>query len=184
MDSLRQSKVDKHMVVGLSRFQQLLLITDGTVTELLEHYSNESISVEKIVEEFNANRSALPEAHKKPAHKEESPILLRKVLLKGTETLSKYLYAESSIFLDRLPDAFRYDLVHTQIPIGNLWTKYRFETYKADFAIKRSTVSSHLAILLGVPLNSDILSRTYCVYSKGRKAMIITEKFSTLQFNT
>jgi chorismate-pyruvate lyase len=166
----------------LSQFQKVLLITNGSITELLEHYTNETIKLEKLYEENVSSFDFLPNEHKALIEKNTSEILLRRVLLQGKLTLNNYLYAESSILLDNLPSDFREDLLASKLPIGKLWAKYRFETYKTDFSIKQEIADEYLAEHLKIKLNDDILSRTYSIYSRGKKTMVITEKFSTASF--
>lgn len=153
------------------------MITNGTVTELLEHYLEESIIVEKLYEDIMTYFNRIP-GHQSLIIEIDSPVLVRKVILKGKSSLNNYLYAESSILLNQLPHDFRHDLIYSHMPIGKLWSKYRFETYKADFVVQREKAGTDLANYLNISSDSDVLSRTYCVYSRGERTMIITEKFS------
>ena len=51
--SLTQRRMpNKQMLTGLSRFQRLLLVTDGTVTDMLEQYLEEKIKVQKLYEKI------------------------------------------------------------------------------------------------------------------------------------
>jgi chorismate-pyruvate lyase len=178
-NQIKTEKIRKINLSGLSHFQKTLLITDGTVTELLEFYLEESIKVEKLYEELETDFNRLPDGHKIEIESNDFPVLVRKVLLQGKSTLKNWLYAESSILIDRLTEGFRDDLLISHMPIGKLWAKYRLETYKTNFNIKNEKASKELADLLNIPVNSQVLSRTYCVYSHGKKTMVITEKFST-----
>lgn len=92
------------------------------------------------------------------------------------------MYAESCILTNNLPDDFKNDLIHSDIPIGKLWAKHRLETYKTNFTIQKEKANENIAKHLGVTINSNVLSRTYCVYSQGKRTMIITEKFSDQEF--
>jgi chorismate-pyruvate lyase len=179
---LKKTKVDKRQVIGLSDFQKVLLITDGTVTELLEHHLDEGIKIEKVYEEIENNNNNIPEAHSLLVDGSVSMVLLRKVILKGKESMKNHLYAESSILVNNLPKKFKDDLIDSHMPIGKLWSKYRFETYKSDFVVGKEKADKELAICLNVPVSTNILNRTYCVYSKGKRVMIITEKFSANSF--
>ena len=127
---LMPARINKQVLNGLSNFQQILLITDGTVTELLEYYLGESIKVKKLYERLESDIKCLSRSHIPYIDQNDFPVLERKVLLQGDSTLRNWLYAETSILIDRLPLEFRDDLMISNKPIGKLWSKYRFETYK------------------------------------------------------
>jgi len=172
------TKVNREVLSGLSDIQKSLLITDGTVTELLGCYLDEPVELEKLYENARVDINEIPEAHRHLVDSADFPVLLRKVLLKGKVTLKRCLYAESSILIDRLPRGFREDLLGSDMPIGSLWSKHRFETYKTDYLVQEDIANQDLATCLGISVGSKIFSRTYCVYSQGKRTMIITEKFS------
>lgn len=166
----------------LNHIQKILLMTDGTVTELLEYLSREPIVIEKVYQELESDLSGIPGDHLRSVDDGVAPVLVRKIILKGKYTNKNYIYAESTILVDRLPKPFREELIHTKTPIGKLWSKHRLETYKTDFVAVKEKSSREVSSHLTVPLNSDVLSRTYSVYSCGEKSMVITEKFSASLF--
>lgn len=178
---LKLSKVDRDFIAKLNGFQKLLLITDGTVTELLECYLNEPITVEKLTESILTWPSQPPTSHRRFLENHRK-FLYREVVLKGKQSFKKCLYAESSILIDNLPENFKNDLVKTEVPIGRLWSKHQLETYKTDFTIQREVANADLAFHLGIGIDSEVLSRTYCVYSDRKRTMVITEKFSINEF--
>lgn len=178
----KPSRIDKRSLAGLAHFQKTLLITDGTVTELLEFYLNDKITAVKIYEELEHNIENLPLEHRGLLDRAEDNVMLRKVLLQGAATGKNWLFAESSVLVDNLPTPFRNDLLSSSIPIGHLWFKHRLETFKSDYTIQTEAASQEVAERLSVPLGSEILSRTYCVYSDDKLVMIITEKFSKSDF--
>ncbi len=179
---LEPDKFNKEVLNKLSLFQKTLLITDGTVTELLEFFLDEKIKVKKLEEEIEQESKNLPLSHKSLIKTPDFPVLSRKVLLQGKTSLNTWLYAESSILINNLTSGFRKDLLVSHQPIGKLWSKYRLETYKTNFTIQKEKADKKLADYLTIPINSEVLSRTYCVYSQGKKTMIITEKFSSESF--
>lgn len=75
------TRVDKQFLIGLSLFQKILLITNGSVTALLEHYLDEVILVKKLYEEFEKNIDQLPDKHKLHIPSNDMPVLKRRVLL-------------------------------------------------------------------------------------------------------
>jgi chorismate-pyruvate lyase len=93
--------------------RKLLLDSTGMVTELLEALFDEPIDAERIMHESliaGANNTFdLDEGHE---------LLHRAALLRGRVTRRPYLYAESLIACDRLPEAVTAQLRHTVTPLG------------------------------------------------------------------
>lgn len=166
----------------LSDLQNILLRTDGTVTELLEYLSREPIVIDKIYQELERELASLPIAHRDCVNATDLPALVRKILLQGKRTRKNHIYAESTILLNNLPRPFRDELLYTRTPIGKLWSKHKLETYKTDFVATKERADRTIAQYLEIPFGSDLLSRTYSVYSCGLKSMVITEKFSATHF--
>ncbi len=164
----------------LSRFQKILLITDGTVTKLLEHYLDEPIIVHKLNEEIQQGINTFP-------HSDEldidtpTDVLRREIFLQGQLTGKNWIYADSTIFINHLSADFRQDLLESNQPIGKLWIKYRLETYKSILSIQEEK-AEELASYFGIEAHNRIITRTYSVYSNQKVIMIITEKFPLLFF--
>ena len=163
---------------GLSRFQKILLVTDGTVTKLLEHHLDESIKVVKLDEKTEKYHCDLYDVD---TELRGSPTLEREILLQGQQTKTNWLYAKSSIFLDHLRKDFLSDLLESNEPIGKLWAKYKLETYKKILVINRNK-AGELADYFNIASDDEIVSRTYNVYSNQQIIMIITEKFPVSYF--
>src|ERR687886_2949251 len=83
----------------LGTFQRVLLITDGTVTDVLEAYSGEPIRVVKLAQSLGAADAETPELDLAPNER----VLRRSILLQGTISGRNMLHAESVISPDRLP---------------------------------------------------------------------------------
>ena len=164
------------LLANLSRFQRLLLITDGTVTELLEQYLEESIKVLKLHEKVEHDFNQLFPSHRGFVDNNYMPALTRKVLLQGQTTLTNWTYAESSILLNHLPQGFRTDLLTSQEPIGKLWAKYQTETYKVIFHSEKM-LAGELSKYFNINPSEEVITRTYGVYSQQKLIMIITETF-------
>lgn len=168
---------NKEFLKNLTSFQRLLLITDGTVTELLEQYLEESIKVNKLYEKIEHDFDQLPQIHEEFVHFDQMPILKRKVLLQGQTSHKNWVYAESSILLNNLSPDFCNDLLTSQQPIGKLWEKYRTETYKGMLCSEKTPANQQIAEYFNIPIMADTISRTYGVYSKQKLTMVITEVF-------
>jgi chorismate-pyruvate lyase len=164
-------------LTNLSRFQKILLITDGTVTKLLEHYLDEPIIVNKLNEEIKQDVIFLDHYDVDAS----TDILQREIFLQGQLTGKNWIYAESAIFTDHLSADFRKDLLESNQPIGKLWIKYRLETYKSIISVEEEKAQI-LAPYFGIEAYDRIISRTYSVYSNQKVIMIITEKFPLLFF--
>ena len=170
--------MDTKLLAGLadlSRFQRILLITDGTVTTLLEHFVDESILVYKVNETIQQNVTSLSDHH------ESTNVLQRDIFLQGKKSGKNWLYAQSTIFIEHLSADFRHDLLASNQPIGKLWIKYQLETYKSIVSIKEEKAQT-LAPYFHIDTQDRIISRTYRVISQKKTIMIITEKFPTCFF--
>lgn len=164
---------------SLSLFQKVLLVTDGTVTQLIELYANESIRVRKIENNIVGNHAASAEVQSILQTNDDHALLKRVILLCGEHR--SYLYAESWFVMDRLPQDMRIKLETTNIPIGLLWREARLETYREiiDYRRERNAV---IATHLGINAAAELLSRTYLLYTQNQPMGMITEKFPASYF--
>lgn len=167
---------DTRLLTNLSRFQRILMVTDGTVTELLEQYLAEKIKVLKLYEKIEEKIEQITASHSDYVESNDLPVLKRDILLQGQSTKNNWIYAESTILLNHLNKGFRTDLLNSREPIGRLWEKYRYETYKVILSFDKRKVGT-LAGHFNISPESDVISRTYSVYSGGKIIMIITEVF-------
>ena len=167
---------EKDLLTGLSRFQRILMVTDGTVTELLEQYLSEKIKVSKLSEKIESNFDDLIPSHKDYLTLSPMPVLSRSILLEGQKTKQNWIYAESSILLDNLHLGFRSDLLASREPIGRLWEKYQYETFKTILDFEKRE-AGELSEYFDLPASSTLISRTYEVSSNQKPIMVITEIF-------
>ena len=163
---------------ALSPLQQILLTTDGTVTEILEAYAGEAMRVVKL------EQATLDDAQPVPwldaAHGGE--ILKRHILLQGAASRRNFLYAESRIAVAHLDERVRRGLLDSAKPIGLLLLEFRVETFKEILDCGRrpaGTLARHFAV---VP-DSRLVFRTYRMISGGRPVMLITEMFPDRYFH-
>ena len=181
--SLSQRRMPvKQILTGLSRFQRMLLVADGTVTEMLEQYLAEKIKVLKIYEKIESDTKQINSRHRAFMQQGDAgPVLEREVLLQGQHTLQPWIHAESTIVLNHLAQGFRTDLLASREPIGRLWEKYQVETFKTLLDFEKRPAGT-LAKHFGISPTDSLISRTYDVYSGGKLIMIITETFPALFF--
>lgn len=154
--------------------QQILLNTDGTVTDLIALLTGESIRITKLHQElvFERGPAALD-------LKEETSLLHRVVLLSGTE--KHYLYASSYYVLERMPDRMQIQLLETDTPIGLLWKEARLEMYREVVEQKVETCPELCAYFSDME-GETFLSRSYVVHHGGSPLGLITEKFPSSYF--
>lgn len=146
---------------------QLLMQTDGTVTELIKLLSKEEVNVTKISEKIDQIK--------------QQKILTRCIFLHGVTSKKNWLYAKSKIYLDNLPQIFVDDLLQGNIPIGTLWTKYQMETFKHLVDQKEEELDENIG--KGFEVGSLLLTRVYRVYNQQKIIMQITEKFPIKKYS-
>jgi chorismate-pyruvate lyase len=158
----------------LSRFQKTLLLSDGSVTELLCIYTGREIRTRKIEQSV---RTDLASAALGAVGK--TRLLCRQIML--TDLLEKYVYAESVFLLDHLSARTSSSLLETDKPIGRLWKEERTEMYReiVDLRIERNTA---IATHFDLPGDAFFLSRTYLIWQRGQSIGMITEKFPASSF--
>jgi chorismate-pyruvate lyase len=163
--------------LSLSGLQRILLTTDGTVTDILEAFSGESVRVIKLFQEVTSTEHAIPELDL-PAGEH---VLRRRILLQGRMSLVNLIYAESIIALDRLTERTRGGLLQSSKGIGQLFLEDRIESFREilDCGTERA---DGLGAHFGIAEDASLLYRTYNIISNGRPVIVITEKFPEAYF--
>ena len=158
----------------LSLFQNVLLATDGTVTDLIALYAGEPIGVRKLAQSIRDEHAPAPLQCAGPTR-----LLSRSILLTGSTRT--YLYAESLFVLDRLSKSIQEAMLNTDRPIGLLWKEARLETFRE---IVRQSVEPCEAIAhhFDVPVSAPFVSRTYLIHHGGTPMGMITEKWPLSHF--
>ena len=154
-----------------TRFQRMLLGTDGTVTHILEAYADEPIEVVKLLQEFdtsNDDDADLLLAGDK--------VLRRRVLLRGSRSRRPLLYAEAVIVVERVEPAFLEGLLNTDKPIGVLLAENRTETFREILRAGREPAEG-CGPILGIDASAEVFCRTYRVVARRQPMMMITERF-------
>ncbi len=156
----------------LSRFQRILLTTDGTVTHILEACAGERIRVVKL------KHSAVTTWIDNPALEMLAPeaVMLRRILLQGINSGQNYLYADSVMLVDRLEPALAEALAATDEPVGRLMYDSRIETFREVLSCGQEPAGA-CSLHFDIDPGSPLLVRTYRVMARGRPLMLITEKF-------
>ncbi|MCC6390987.1 MAG: DUF98 domain-containing protein [Bryobacterales bacterium] len=165
------SQLNGFDAASLDLLQRVLLISDGTLTDVLEVAFLEPIELVKLAADTSPSSEVIPELQLEPG----SPLMRRRILLRGATSRANYVFAESLIALDRLDPEFRAGLETTTNPIGRLWTERRLETWKEILRVWRcpeGELREHFGDSPG-----GLLARSYRVFSSARPIMLITEYF-------
>lgn len=170
------ARLDGLEISSLDPLQRVLLVTDGTLTEILEATFLERIQLIKVVQQVIV--LAASHAQLDPDPDQEEGLIERKVLLRGEESGTNYAYAESLIAVDRLGSSFRDELLESNTPLGRLWLKYKLETFK-ELQVVRCESAGQLSCYFECAAASRLLVRTYRVFSASKPVMVITEHFPT-----
>jgi chorismate-pyruvate lyase len=173
-DSLRQTALDPRQ---MSSFQRILLTTDGTVTEILEAYLWEAIQIVKLYQDTLQTETAIPYLEVAA----DTPVLVRKVLLRGKLSHKNYIYAESITLPERLDPKLKEGLLTTGKPIGRLMLETRTETFREILSCKQEDMGD-IAQYYDLPVDAKLISRTYRIFAGGHPIMLITEKFPATYF--
>ena len=159
---------------SLEPLQRILLVTDGTLTEILEANFFERIRLVKVAQQIIA---ATPTHELLDPNPGES-LIERRILLQGEQSHRNYAYAESLIAVDRLGPVFRDALLNSYTPLGRLWLEHKLETFK-ELQEVRSQPADGLRGYFECAAITPLLVRTYRVFSAAKPVMVITEYFPT-----
>jgi chorismate-pyruvate lyase len=159
---------------SLGLLPRILLITDGTLTEILEAAFLERIQVAKVSQQL-----VTPEPDQRWLAGSTEHLLQRKVILTGATSSKTYVYAESFIAVGQLSPEFREELMNSSIPLGRLWLEHRLETFKRLQNVNCQPAGD-LSRYFGCAEDARLLVRTYHVFSAARPVLAITEYFPAL----
>jgi len=164
--------------IKLSKAQRLLLLTDGSVTTLLEVMTGKPIVVTTLLQQVvraDSERAAALDVE------EGDNINYRIVVLKNGGGDRPLIYAESYTPIARLQKEFRYDLMKADIPIGQILTQRKIESRREIRRIETMS-NEELSDLFRVPHDVPMLSRTYDIISHDMVLIRITETFPSTSF--
>jgi len=156
----------------LTPFQRALMVTDGTVTKLIEAYTMEQIEIVRLGQEI----SFLTVNNEWLEAEEGSKVLMRQVLLRGKSNYTCYAYAPSLIILDRLPQFIKEGLELEGGGIGRILYGNRWETHRDLLWWGKETIKNVPEAIRDMA-GMEALSRTYRIIAGGKPIMLINEKF-------
>ena len=156
-------------LADLNLFERSLLVTYGTVTDLLALHAGEAIRVTKLEQSVAPGTARAELGTTGPVR-----LLQRRILLSGAQR--NYLYADSQFLFERFSPWMQQQLLDTDRPIGLLWKEARLETFReivAQGIEPGGAVAQHFALAATAPF----VARTYLVHHGGRPLGAITEKW-------
>jgi beta-ribofuranosylaminobenzene 5'-phosphate synthase len=166
------------LIAKLSKAQQLLLMTDGSVTTLLEVLTGKPVVVTTLLQQIvkaDADKAVDLDVA------EGDNINYRVVVLKNENEYRPLIYAESYTPIGRLQKDFRHDLMKADIPIGRIMAQRKIESRREIRSVEE-TLNEDLSDLFGVPRNIPMLSRTYDIISHAMVLIRISETFPSTSF--
>jgi beta-ribofuranosylaminobenzene 5'-phosphate synthase len=158
----------------LQAFQTVLLLTDGSVTTLLEAISGSDVCVKTISQ--NVVPAGGPVAELLDIAPGD-PVNHRIVELVNCTTGEILIYAVSHTPLERLEPGFREDLMRADIPIGKILKKHRIESRREISDIRLVSPDPDLRHRFGAGPETPFLSRTYRIIRNDLPFMAIEEMF-------
>lgn len=155
----------------LPPFLRALLVTDGTVTKILEAYFWEPVEVVTLQQEFVLAERPVEWIRIEAGDR----VLIRRARLSGVDSGSTYATAFSVIRTGLIPETFRRRLIDREIGIGVLIRDSGLESYREvlEVGIEPADGSSGDS----APARSELVFRTYRIIIDGQPVILITESF-------
>lgn len=141
-----------------------LLVTDGTVTKVLEAFFWEPVNVEAVSQQLHTATHAIDEL----SLTINEPYLQRDVILRGNRTGNIYVWAHSIIRTQILPDELTRELIDGRIGIGQLLRTKGLETYREIIDVFEGNAPA---------TGEKCIGRTYRIYLQDIPAITVTERF-------
>ena len=153
-------------LAGLPPFLRALLVTDGTVTKILEAYFWEPVAVDTLAQDLMTAERDIPWVEVGAGDQ----VLIRQAQLRGIDSGKVYATAFSVIRTERIPPAFRQRLIDREIGIGVLIRDSGLESYREVMEVGASEAGTQAS-------GEDRVFRTYRIIIDGVPVILITETF-------
>lgn len=174
---LKRSLEEMEMEVKVTPLLRALLLTDGSITTLLEAFIGCEIKVAGLKQKTVSSNDAL--ANELNVNSGEELNEREVILLAGNEPV---VYAKSYAVISRLGDDAGNDILKTDIPIGKILRRHKLETHREIMEIGFKHDEKIAGIL---KLNNDkILWRSYVIIRKNVPLMKIEEYFGKIEINS
>ncbi len=167
---------------------RLLLVTDGTVTELLEAMLNEPITLgykDQLVDNIEQNIFSTTQwvnEWQNNRKNKDTPYLQRVITLRGTKTDIDWLYAESVIAHESLSTVMQAMLIDDKVSIGNMLNTQTADNHRriVDCGIASNSTA---AKRLKLDLHYAFVYRVYHIMVACEAIMAISEWFPVERIN-
>ena len=157
--------------ITLTPKKRALLLTDGSLTILLEAFAGSEIKISGLKQKTIPANEKLADELKINSGEELNE---REVILSAEQ--KPLVYARSYGVISRLSKGARNDILNTDIPIGKILKKHKVEMHRE---IKEIGIISNakIAKILNLSNNNKILWRSYTIIQKNVPLMKIEEYF-------
>lgn len=155
-------------IQALPSFLRALLVTDGTVTKILEAYFWEPVEVQTLRQEFVAAERPIDWIRVRPGTR----VMIRQARLKGADSKQVYATAFSVIRTELIPESFRQRLIDREIGIGVLIRDSGLESYREVLEVGVEPAEGDDAASEAVSVY-----RTYRIIIDRKPVILITEGF-------
>ena len=153
-------------LADLPPFLRALLVTDGTVTKMLEAYFWEPVAVDTLAQDLMTVERDIPWVEVGAGDQ----VLIRQAQLRGIDSGKVYATAFSVIRTERIPPAFRQRLIDREIGIGVLIRDSGLESYREVVEVGAAGADTQAT-------GEDRVFRTYRIIIDGVPVILITETF-------
>ena len=168
---IRRGDGEQVPIKELPPFLRALLVTDGTVTKILEAYFWEPVEVVTLEQEFIRAERPIEWIRIAPGDR----VMIRRARLSGVDSGSLYATAFSVIRTQLIPEAFRQRLIDREIGIGVLIRDSGLESYREVLEVGIDSAGESSRAIS--PVRSDVIFRTYRIIIDGEPVILITESF-------
>lgn len=158
-------------------FLRSLLVKDGTVTSALSAFYLQEIVTTQIVQ----TAASLEHEDIWLALDPGAEVLQRQVMLTGADDGRLFLFAESCLAVQRLPENMRRALDDENSNLGRLLRAGRLETLREGLWYGRERLS-RLPTPISDRCDGDFLSRKYRILSQRAPLMTVVERFPITNF--
>jgi beta-ribofuranosylaminobenzene 5'-phosphate synthase len=178
LTTLKVEQMFSNLQYKLSKLQKLILLTDGSITTLLEIITGEPVTVRTLTQGITKADYEISELLE---IEEGDNINYRVVILKNVESEKPLIYAESYTPISRLQRQFKHDLMKADMPIGRIMRERKIESRREIEKIE-TVFNDELSEIFDVPYHVPMLSRTYNIINNDMVLIRITETFPLTSF--
>jgi chorismate-pyruvate lyase len=168
---IRRGDAEDLPIKALPPFLRALLVTDGTVTKILEAYFWEPVEVLTLRQEFVCAERPIEWIQVDQGNR----VLIRRARLSGADSGIVFATAFSVIRTQLIPETFRQRLIDREIGIGVLIRDSGMESYREVLEVGIEPAGERGDEVL--PVRSDLVFRTYRIIIDGQPVILITESF-------